>query len=60
MQNITDAGPLADYPPQVVLQAVLATKLTSFTEFAFGVCAARHSQKTCADAITSENIRYRK
>ena len=43
MQNITDAGPLADYPPQVVLQAVLATKLTSFTEFAFGVCAARHS-----------------
>ena len=37
MQNITDAGPLADYPPQVVLQAVLATNLTSFTEFAFGV-----------------------
>ena len=37
MQNITDAGPLADYPPQLVLQAVLATNLTSFTEFAFGV-----------------------
>jgi predicted phage terminase large subunit-like protein len=37
MQNITDAGRFADYPPQVVLQAVLATNLTSFTEFAFGV-----------------------
>jgi predicted phage terminase large subunit-like protein len=37
MQTITDAGRFADYPPQVVLQAVLATNLTSFTEFAFGV-----------------------
>jgi hypothetical protein len=37
MQNITDAGGFADCPPQVVLQAVLATNLTSFTEFAFGV-----------------------
>jgi predicted phage terminase large subunit-like protein len=31
------AGRLTDYPPQVVLQAVLASNLTSFTEFAFGV-----------------------
>jgi predicted phage terminase large subunit-like protein len=37
MHNSTDAGRFADYPPQVVLQAVLATNLTSFTEFAFGV-----------------------
>ena len=37
MQNITDAGAFADYPPHLVLQAVLATNLTSFTEFAFGV-----------------------
>ncbi len=37
MHNTTDAGHFADYPPQVVLQAVLATNLTSFTEFAFGV-----------------------
>src|SRR6266480_4744751 len=37
MQNSTDAGPFADYPPHLVLQAVLATNLTSFTEFAFGV-----------------------
>jgi predicted phage terminase large subunit-like protein len=37
MQNTTNAGHLADYAPQVVLQAVLATNLTSFTEFAFGV-----------------------
>src|SRR5215469_2507438 len=37
MQNTTDASRLADYAPQVVLQAVLATNLTSFTEFAFGV-----------------------
>ena len=27
----------ADYPPQVVLQVLLANNLTSFTEFAFGV-----------------------
>ena len=32
-----DAGRLTDYPPQVVLQALLANNLTSFTEFAFGV-----------------------
>jgi predicted phage terminase large subunit-like protein len=37
MQSTTDAGRAANYPPQVVLQAVLATNLTSFTEFAFGV-----------------------
>jgi predicted phage terminase large subunit-like protein len=37
MQNTTSARRLADDPPQVVLQAVLATNLTSFTEFAFGV-----------------------
>ena len=30
-------GDFADYPPQVVLQALLANNLTSFTEFAFGV-----------------------
>src|SRR5215470_12437944 len=37
--QITDAGAgrFADYPPHLVLQAVLATDLTSFTEFAFGV-----------------------
>ena len=37
MPNTSDAGRLADYPPQVVLQALLANNLTSFTEFAFGV-----------------------
>jgi predicted phage terminase large subunit-like protein len=37
MPNSQEAGCLPDYPPQVVLQAVLATNLTSFTEFAFGV-----------------------
>ena len=37
MLNSQDAGRLTDYPPQVVLQAVLASNLTSFTEFAFGV-----------------------
>jgi predicted phage terminase large subunit-like protein len=37
MLNSQDAGRLADYPPQVVLQALLASNLTSFTEFAFGV-----------------------
>src|SRR6266566_2617902 len=37
MHNALDAGRLADYPPQVVLQALLANNLTSFTEFAFGV-----------------------
>ena len=37
MHDAPDAGRLADYPPQVVLQALLANNLTSFTEFAFGV-----------------------
>jgi hypothetical protein len=37
MLDSQDAGRLTDYPPQVVLQAVLASNLTSFTEFAFGV-----------------------
>jgi hypothetical protein len=37
MPNTPDAGRFADYPPQVVLQALLAKNLTSFTEFAFGV-----------------------
>ena len=37
MHNTSDAGRLTDYPPQVVLQALLANNLTSFTQFAFGV-----------------------
>src|SRR5215831_3385382 len=37
MYNAPDAGHLADYPPQVVFQVLLANNLTSFTEFAFGV-----------------------
>src|SRR6266700_2889646 len=37
MHDAPDAGRLADYPPQVVLQALLANNLTSFTQFAFGV-----------------------
>ena len=37
MPNALDANRLADYSPQVVLQALLAGNLTSFTEFAFGV-----------------------
>jgi hypothetical protein len=37
MLDTSDAGRFADCPPQVVLQALLATNLTSFTEFAFGV-----------------------
>jgi predicted phage terminase large subunit-like protein len=37
MLNTSDAGRFADCPPQMVLQALLATNLTSFTEFAFGV-----------------------
>ena len=36
MHNALDAGHLADYPPQVVFQVLLANNLTSFTEFAFG------------------------
>jgi hypothetical protein len=35
--NAPDPGHFADYPPQVVLQALLASNLTSITEFAFGV-----------------------
>src|SRR5215467_1646853 len=37
MHNAFDAGHLADFPPHVVFQALLANNLTSFTEFAFGV-----------------------
>ena len=37
MHNGPDAGCTAEYPPQVVLQILLANNLTSFTEFAFGV-----------------------
>ena len=37
MPNALEVGHLADYPPQLVLQALLASNLTSFTEFAFGV-----------------------
>jgi hypothetical protein len=37
MRNSQDADRFADHPPQVVLQALLAHNLNSFTEFAFGV-----------------------
>ncbi len=37
MHNAPAAGRLAEYSPQVVLQALLANNLTSFTEFAFDV-----------------------
>jgi len=37
MNNILDAGTLADFPPQVVFRAVLAENLMAFTEYAFGV-----------------------
>src|SRR5262245_24015336 len=37
MHNALDAGHVADLPPQVVFQVLLANNLTSFTEFAFGV-----------------------
>src|SRR5215475_4783142 len=37
MYNAPDAGHVADLPPQVVFQVLLANNLTSFTEFAFGV-----------------------
>lgn len=37
MHNAPGAVCVANYPPQVVLQALLANNLTSFTEFAFGV-----------------------
>jgi hypothetical protein len=35
VQNNLDV--FTDYPPQVVFQALMASNLTSFTEFAFGV-----------------------
>ena len=37
MLKSQDDGGLTDYPLQVVLQALLANNLTSFTEFAFRV-----------------------
>jgi predicted phage terminase large subunit-like protein len=37
MHNAPAAGRLAEYSPQIVLQALLANNLTSFTEFAFDV-----------------------
>jgi predicted phage terminase large subunit-like protein len=37
MHNAPAAGRLAEYSPQIVLQALLASNLTSFTEFAFDV-----------------------
>ena len=37
MHDTPDAGRLADYPPQVIFQVLLANNLTLFTEFAFGV-----------------------
>src|SRR5262245_63595527 len=37
MLDTSDAGRFVDCSPQVVLQALLATDLASFTEFAFGV-----------------------
>ena len=37
MAHLLDAGCSANYPPEVVLQVLLANNLTSFTEFAFGV-----------------------
>jgi predicted phage terminase large subunit-like protein len=37
MLNTPDAGRFSHHPPQVVLQALLADNLTSFTEFAFSV-----------------------
>jgi predicted phage terminase large subunit-like protein len=37
MQNISEPDRFADCSPQLVLQALLASNLTSFTEFAFGV-----------------------
>src|SRR5262245_33752059 len=52
MHNTPKAGPLADYPPQVVFQVLLANNLTSFTEFAFGVV------RKLGDAM-SESVRER-
>jgi predicted phage terminase large subunit-like protein len=37
MHNDPNVGRLVEYPQQVILQALLANNLTSFTEFAFGV-----------------------
>jgi predicted phage terminase large subunit-like protein len=37
MHNAFNVSPSLSYSPQLVLQALLATNLTSFTEFAFGV-----------------------
>jgi predicted phage terminase large subunit-like protein len=37
MTHASADGQFADYPDQLVLQALLATELASFTEFAFGV-----------------------
>ena len=37
MLNSQDADRFVDCHPQVVLRALLASNLTSFTEFAFGV-----------------------
>jgi predicted phage terminase large subunit-like protein len=37
MLNAPNANRFSDYSPQLVLQALLASNLTSFTEFAFGV-----------------------
>jgi predicted phage terminase large subunit-like protein len=37
MSTPVDAGPLADYSPQVAFQAALAQHLMAFTEFAFSV-----------------------
>jgi predicted phage terminase large subunit-like protein len=37
MLHIASTDAVVDYPPHVVFQALLATDLTAFTEFAFGV-----------------------
>ena len=37
MAPLLDAGCSANYSPEVVLQALLANNLTSFTQYAFGV-----------------------
>jgi hypothetical protein len=37
MTHVSTDGQFADYPDQLVLQALLATELASFTEFAFSV-----------------------
>jgi hypothetical protein len=35
--DLLDADPATEYPPHLVLQALLAQDLMAFTEFAFGV-----------------------